>query len=165
MLLIPRSERIRTRPIAIGAGSLSATTYVTFEDVKVPSSYLIGKEGKGFMYTMTNFNHERLWIVFQSLRGCRMSIHDTMAWAQKREAFGQTLIQQPVVRWKFGNMARKVEALQAWTEQVVYELEELNDLEGGCFAPSSDQSTVPRKLTVNADRGSITWWRYRSAES
>ncbi|KAH7014468.1 acyl-CoA dehydrogenase-like protein [Microdochium trichocladiopsis] len=129
MLLIPRSEGIRTRKIEIGAGSLSATTYVVFEDVKVPAEYLIGEEGLGFMYTMTNFNHERLWITFQALRGCRVSMLDAMEWAQKREAFGQTLIQQPVVRWKFGNMARKVDALHAWTEQVVYELEHLSDLE------------------------------------
>lgn len=119
-----------TRKIEVGVGSLSATTYVSFDDVKVPAEYLIGEEGLGFKYTMTNFNHERLWITFQALRGCRGSIQDTMNWAQKREAFGQTLIQQPVVRWKFGNMARKVEALHAWTEQLVYELENLNDVEG-----------------------------------
>ncbi|KXJ87903.1 acyl-CoA dehydrogenase-like protein [Microdochium bolleyi] len=129
MLLIPRSAGIRTRKIDIGAGSLSATTYVIFEDVRVPCEYLVGEEGMGFMYTMTNFNHERLWIAFQALRGCRASMMDAMEWAQKREAFGQTLISQPVVRWKFGNMARKVEALHAWTEQVVYELGQLDDLE------------------------------------
>jgi hypothetical protein len=28
-----------------------------------------------------NFNHERLWIVFQALRGCRTSMQDAMAWA------------------------------------------------------------------------------------
>jgi len=130
MLLIPRGPGIRTRKIDIGAGSLSATTYVVFEDTKVPVEYLVGEEGMGFMYTMTNFNHERLWIAFQALRGCRVSMMDAMEWAQKREAFGVRLIDQPVVRWKFGNMARKVEALQAWVEQVVYELGKLDDLEG-----------------------------------
>jgi alkylation response protein AidB-like acyl-CoA dehydrogenase len=79
---------------------------------------------------MTNFNHERLWIVGQALRGCRTSIHDTMSWAQKREAFGITLIEQPVVRFKFGHMARKVEGLQAWAERIIYELDDLSDKEG-----------------------------------
>jgi alkylation response protein AidB-like acyl-CoA dehydrogenase len=130
MILIPRLPGLKTRPISIGAGRLSATTYVTFEDVKVPASYLIGAEGAGFRQTMVNFNHERLWIVFQALRGCRTSMQDAMSWAQKREAFGQRLIDQPVVRYKFGNMARKVEALQAWTEQVVYELEHLSAADG-----------------------------------
>ena len=60
-------------------------------------------------------------------------MQDTMAWAQKREAFGQRLIDQPVVRYKFGNMARQVEALQAWTERIVYELEHLNAVDGVYF--------------------------------
>lgn len=130
MLLIPRSEGVRTRPVPVIAGPLSATTYVTFEDVKVPVENLIGPEGAGFRQTMVNFNHERLWIVFQVLRGCRMAISDAFQWALKREAFEKTLIEQPVVRYHFGHMGRKVERLQAWTEQVVYELEHLSDVDG-----------------------------------
>ena len=60
-------------------------------------------------------------------------MQDAMAWAQKREAFGQRLIDQPVVRYKFGNMTRQVEALQARTEQIVYELEHLSAADGVYF--------------------------------
>jgi alkylation response protein AidB-like acyl-CoA dehydrogenase len=131
MLLIPRDlPGIKTRIIEIGAGKLSATTFISFEDVEVPASFLIGQEGGGFKLIMSNFNHERLWIVFQALRGARICLQDAMEWAQKREAFGITLIEQPVVRYKFGLMAKKVESLQAWTEQVVYELEHLSNTEG-----------------------------------
>lgn len=158
MLLIPRSDGLRTRKIEIGAGSLSATTFVTFEDVKVPVEYLIGEEGNGFRYTMTNFNHERLWIVFQALRGCRTAIEDAMAWAQKREAFGKTIIEQPVVRYKFGNMARKVEALHAWTEQVIYELENLGDKEG--WWPSQ----YPVVVLTNPSSCSLAGWRDCAAQ-
>jgi alkylation response protein AidB-like acyl-CoA dehydrogenase len=139
-LLIPRSEGLATRKIEIGAGSISATTFVTFDDVKVPAEYLVGEEGMGFRYTMSNFNHERLWIAFQALRGCRTSVEDAMIWAKKREAFGIKIIDQPVVRHKFGHMAREIESLQAWTEQIIYELEHLDDKEGelvsliSCFA-------------------------------
>jgi alkylation response protein AidB-like acyl-CoA dehydrogenase len=130
-LLIPRDlEGIKCRKIEIGAGKLSATTYITFEDVRVPTRYLIGREGGGFRLIMSNFNHERLWIVFQALRGARTCLEDAMAWAQKREVFGQTLIQQPVVRHKFGLCGKKVEALQAWAEQVTYELDNLSEEEG-----------------------------------
>jgi alkylation response protein AidB-like acyl-CoA dehydrogenase len=130
MLLIPRSAGLTTRPVPVIAGPLSATTFVTFEDVKVPVEYLIGAEGQGFKQTMVNFNHERLWIAFQAIRGCRIAIHDAFSWALKREAFDKTLIEQPVVRNKFGNMGRQIESLQAWTEQIVYELENLSDAEG-----------------------------------
>lgn len=130
MLLIPRSAGLRTRKLEVIAGSLSATTYVTFEDVKVPAEYLIGKEGDGFKQTMVNFNHERLWIAFQAIRGCRTAIHDAWQWVLKREAFGKLLIDQPVVRFKIANMGRQIDALQAWTEQLIYELENLSDAEG-----------------------------------
>ncbi|EEH37014.2 hypothetical protein PAAG_07432 [Paracoccidioides lutzii Pb01] len=129
-LLIPRSEGIRTRKIEIGADGLSATTYVTFEDVKVPVEYLVGSEGQGFRYVMSNFNHERLWIAFQTIRSSRICLQDAMAWATKREAFGMKLIEQPVVRHKFGSMAKEVEALHAWTEQIIYELDHMSFKDG-----------------------------------
>lgn len=130
MLLIPRSEGLRTRKLDVISGPLSATTFVTFEDVKVPVEYLIGSEGDGFRQTMVNFNHERLWIAFQAIRGCRVALEDAFSWALKREAFDKKLIEQPVVRNKFGNMGRMVESLQAWTEQIIFELENLSDKDG-----------------------------------
>lgn len=131
MLLIPRDIKgIMTRKIEIGAGGMGATTYITFEDVKVPASYLVGKEGMGFKYTMSNFNHERLWIAFQALRGARLCLEDAMAWCMKREAFGKTLIEQPVVRHKFGHMARQVDGFQAWVESVIWELDNLSHEKG-----------------------------------
>jgi alkylation response protein AidB-like acyl-CoA dehydrogenase len=38
----------------------SGTSFVVFENVKVPVENLIGKEGQGFNYIVVNFNHERL---------------------------------------------------------------------------------------------------------
>lgn len=39
-----------------------STTMVTFEDVKVHKSNLIGPENGGFMLILLNFNHERFVI-------------------------------------------------------------------------------------------------------
>lgn len=64
------------------------------------------------------------------MRGARICLEDTFQWAQKREVFGQKLIEQPVVRHKLGICGKKVDALQAWTEQIVYELDHLSEAEG-----------------------------------
>lgn len=40
----------------------SGTSYLTFDDVKVPYENLIGQENKGFKCLMYNFNHERMGI-------------------------------------------------------------------------------------------------------
>jgi alkylation response protein AidB-like acyl-CoA dehydrogenase len=130
-LLIDRHlPGISCRKIEIGAGKLSATTYITFEDVKVPAEMLMGKEGGGFKFILSNFLHERIWIVFQALRGARTCLEDAFQWAMKREVFGQKLIEQPVVRHKLGLCGKKVDALQAWTEQIVYEIDNMSEEEG-----------------------------------
>ncbi|XP_034616348.1 probable acyl-CoA dehydrogenase 6 isoform X2 [Trachemys scripta elegans] len=45
----------------------SDTAQIFFEDVRVPSKYLIGEEGMGFTYQMLQFQEERLWAVASML--------------------------------------------------------------------------------------------------
>lgn len=40
--------------------AFSGTTFVIFDNVRVPVENLIGQEDKGFKYIVVNFNHERL---------------------------------------------------------------------------------------------------------
>lgn len=70
-------------------GWASGTTYITFEDVKVPVENLIGKEGEGFKYIMYNFNHERWGIVVQANRLARVCLEDAIKYAHKRKTFGK----------------------------------------------------------------------------
>lgn len=56
---------ITTRQMKCSGVWPSGTTYITFEDVKVPVENLIGKENEGFKYVMYNFNHERWGIIVQ----------------------------------------------------------------------------------------------------
>ena len=76
---------------------------------------------------------------------------EALAWAQKREAFGATLIEQGVVRHKFGHMVRQAEALQAWTEQIIYELNHLSDKEGtwSSHPVSLPTTSRPQKVVRN----------------
>jgi len=47
---------IKTKRMLMSGGWASGTSYITFEDVKVPVENLIGKENEGFKYIMYNFN-------------------------------------------------------------------------------------------------------------
>merc|ERR1712000_376573 len=89
----------------------SGTTYVTFEDVKVPVENLIGKENQGFRVIMTNFTHERIGIIIQCLRFSRVCYEEAMKFAHKRKTFGKKLIEHPVIRLKLAHMARQIEAM------------------------------------------------------
>ena len=59
-LLIPRTEGVKTRKMKLSGTASAGTSYLDFEDVKVPVEYLLGEEGKAFSYILTNFNHVRI---------------------------------------------------------------------------------------------------------
>lgn len=99
----------------------SGTTYVTFEDVKVPVENLIGKENAGFKVIMTNFNHERLGIIIQCNRFSRVCYEESYRYASKRVTFGKKLIQHPVIEEKLANMAHRIEATHAQLESLFYQ--------------------------------------------
>lgn len=109
------------------AGQISAgTTYIELDDVKVPVENLVGQEGMGMRYIMTNFNHERLSIAVGVTRTSRVALSAAFAYVMKREAFGKTLIEQPVVRHRLAKAGAELETLQAWVEQFVYQMTRLS---------------------------------------
>lgn len=64
LLLIEKSmPGVITRKMKCQGMWSSGTTFIVFEDVKVPVENLIGQENKGFSYIMKNFNHERLQLI------------------------------------------------------------------------------------------------------
>lgn len=100
VLLIERSEGVTTREMDCQGVHGSGTTYITFEDVKVPVENLIGRENAGFKVIMTNFNHERVGIIIQCNRFSRVLYEEAMKYANKRRTFGKKLIEHPVIRMK-----------------------------------------------------------------
>ncbi|KAJ3116453.1 hypothetical protein HDU96_009616 [Phlyctochytrium bullatum] len=99
--------------ITNGSFSDYFTTDVVYENVKVPVENLIGEENKGFPVIMANFNHERWSMVVGCARGARLVTEECFKWATQRKVFGKPLIEQPVIRFKLGQMLSQVEAVQA----------------------------------------------------
>lgn len=120
---------VTTRKMKCSGVWSSGTTYITFEDVKVPAGNLIGKEGKGFKYAMNNFNHERFAICAMTNRFSRVCLEEALKFAMKRKTFGKTLIEHPVIRWKLAEMSRMIEANHAWLEHVTYQMNTMTKLE------------------------------------
>lgn len=123
LLLIERTmPGVTTRKMKCSGVWSSGTTYITFEDVKVPVANLIGEENKGFKCMMYNFNHERWWVVVQAIRFARVCLEESIKHAHTRKTFGKRLIDHPVIREKIGNMARQIEATQSWLEVVTSQM-------------------------------------------
>jgi alkylation response protein AidB-like acyl-CoA dehydrogenase len=148
LLLIERDfGGVSTRRMDCQGVWSSGTTYITFEDVKVPVENLIGKENQGFRVIMTNFNHERIGIIIQCLRFSRVCFEESVKYANKRKTFGKKLIDHPVIRLKLAHMARQIEASYNWLENLIYQCQKMGETEamlrlGGPIASLKAQATV-----------------------
>eukprot|EP00484_Ammonia_sp_Unknown_P026654 CAMPEP_0197035706 /NCGR_PEP_ID=MMETSP1384-20130603/13425_1 /TAXON_ID=29189 /ORGANISM="Ammonia sp." /LENGTH=413 /DNA_ID=CAMNT_0042465799 /DNA_START=41 /DNA_END=1282 /DNA_ORIENTATION=+ len=100
----------------------STTTYVVFRNCRVPKSHIIGQEGLGFKPLMHNFNHERFIFATMANRYSRVCLEESIKYARGRETFGKPLIKHQVIRHKIGNMIKKIEATQAYIEEIAYKM-------------------------------------------
>ncbi|TWU75910.1 hypothetical protein ED733_006074 [Metarhizium rileyi] len=147
LLLIERGPGVSTRRMDCQGVWSSGTTYITFEDAKVPVENLLGKKDKGFGVIMTNFNHERIGIIIQCLRFSRVCFEESVKYANKRRTFGKKLIEHPVIRMKLAHMARQIEASYNWLENMIYQCQKMGEHEamlrlGGPIAGLKAQATV-----------------------
>jgi len=122
LLLIERSEGLETKPIKTSYGSAAGTGYIIMENVKVPVENILGEENGGFQCIMSNFNHERWFIVCLLAGSCRGITEEAFRWTMQRKVFGKTLIHQPVIRQKLAAMISKTEALENWLESITYQM-------------------------------------------
>lgn len=122
LLLEKTMPGITVRKLTTQGMLTSGSTYITFEDVKVPVEHLLGKENQGFKVIVHNFNHERLGIIGQANRFSRVCYEEAVKHAHKRKTFGTELINHAVIRNKLANMAIRIEAVQTWYESLTYQM-------------------------------------------
>ena len=116
----------RTRLDKMGwLSSDTATLY--FDDVRVPVENLIGEEGTGFSSIVNNFNAERIDMAAQSIAFSRACYQEALEWSKERETFGKRLADHQVIRHKFIEMDRKINATQAWCELLAWRLNQGDD--------------------------------------
>ncbi len=94
----------------------SDTAALYFDNVEVPPENMIGPENGGFIGIMQNFNSERLGMAMGCCAMARVCLEEAAGWATTRETFGKRLAQHQSIRIKLADMARQIEATQAWVD-------------------------------------------------
>ncbi|KAF0962257.1 acyl-CoA dehydrogenase family protein [Rhodococcus sp. T7] len=69
------------------------TSELSFTDVRVPVSNLLGEEGQGFGQMMAQLVQERLIIGAQASGAMTRAVEDTVAYTKSRQAFGHNLFE------------------------------------------------------------------------
>ncbi|CAH2282850.1 probable acyl- dehydrogenase 6 [Pelobates cultripes] len=106
----------------------SDTAQIFFEDVRVPSKYLIGEEGMGFIYQMLQFQEERMWGVASVLSTMENIIQETVNYTSQRKIFNQPLLNNQVVHFRLAELATEVELLRSMLYRTVGLYVEGNDV-------------------------------------
>jgi Acyl-CoA dehydrogenases len=86
------------------------TAIVSFDDCRIPTANLLGKEGDGFRYAMMGLDGGRLNIAACSLGGARLALETAQAYVGTRKQFGKSLNEFQNIQFKLADMATQLEA-------------------------------------------------------
>lgn len=98
--------------------SNQATLY--FDNCRVHASNMLGEEHKGFLSIMENFNPERIGLTACAIGHMKIVYDYCLEWARERKTFGQPLVQHQVIRHKFADISAKIDACEAYLNQVCW---------------------------------------------
>ncbi|HCG8219459.1 TPA: acyl-CoA dehydrogenase family protein [Vibrio parahaemolyticus] len=86
------------------------TRAVTFENVVIPASHLLGEEGKGFIFAMKGLDGGRINIATCSVGTAQQALNQATQYMQERKQFGKSLAQFQALQFKLADMATELVA-------------------------------------------------------
>ena len=95
------------------------TAELSFVDVRVPATNLIGEENRGFYHLMRNLPAERLGIAIGAVAQARRALELTTAYAQDRKAFGQAIGTFQVNRHAIADMTVLLDVMQVYIDRCI----------------------------------------------
>ncbi len=102
----------------------SDTRGITFEDVKVPEKYRLGREGDGFKIAMGAFDHTRPPVAAGAVGLARRAMDEAIAYAKTRKTFGQPISSYQAVSFMIADMAKDIEAGRLLVYQAAWTIDQ-----------------------------------------
>ncbi len=88
----------------------SDTAELFFDNCRIPKRYVLGEMGKGFYYTMHNFQGERLASAISNVALMERAVEMAVAYGKEREAFGKPIGEFQVWKHRFAEHVTSIEA-------------------------------------------------------
>lgn len=89
------------------------TGEISMEDVRIPSSNLLGEEGKGFGYLMIELISTRLSAAAGAVGTCQAALDEAIKYANERRQFGKSIGEFQMVQEVIARMVVETEAARA----------------------------------------------------
>ncbi|MES2141161.1 MAG: acyl-CoA dehydrogenase family protein [Bacteroidota bacterium] len=95
------------------------TCEMFFDNVKVPISCLLGKEGEGFNYLMQELPQERLLVGIMGITTAETAIEKTIQYTKDRIAFGKPVASFQNTRFKLAEMATETQIGRVFVDKCI----------------------------------------------
>jgi len=101
----------------------SDTAEISFDNVEISATNLMGEEGKGFPYIMQHFALERLIMAINAHARAEYAIDYTLGYMAERETFGKSLDKYQALRHTMVEHATEVEHIKVFNYAAVARLD------------------------------------------
>ncbi|MBP1706691.1 MAG: acyl-CoA dehydrogenase (acd-7) [Chloroflexi bacterium] len=101
----------------------SAATQVSFSNVRVPLSNLVGEEGRGFYNTIEFLDGYRVEVGASAVGLAQGAFERALTYAQNRSAFGHKIGTFQAISHKLAEMATKIEAVRLLVYEAAYQFD------------------------------------------
>ena len=98
------------------------TAELYFNNVKVPANNLLGEEGQGFIYLMSQLPQERLSVAVIAVAACEAALEMTIQYCKERTAFGRPIGKFQNTRFKLAEMKTETEIARVFVDRCIMEL-------------------------------------------
>ncbi len=95
------------------------TCELFFENVEVPKENLLGKEGEGFKYLMTELSQERLVVALSAIGAAEGALATTVQYTKDRIAFGKPIAELQNTRYKLAEVATEIQIGRVFIDRCV----------------------------------------------
>ncbi len=111
----------------------SDTAQIVFENCRVPTANLLGREGDGYRIALSNLETGRIGIAAQAVGMARAALDAALQFACERMAFGKPIAAHQAINFKLADMATQIEAAR----QLVWHAAALRDAGEPCLKEAS----------------------------
>jgi alkylation response protein AidB-like acyl-CoA dehydrogenase len=108
---------VRGRKLAKIGQHAQDTAELSFTDVRVPVENLLGQEGEGFRYLVSNLPQERLSIAASAVAAAEAALGWTLEYVRERQAFGQPIGSFQSSRFTLAEVRSEVEVARVYVDR------------------------------------------------
>ena len=129
----------------------SDTASLTFDNVRVPASHLIGNEGEGFVQALQILDGGRISIAALSVGLAQGALNASLKYSIERKQFNQRLADMQAIQFKLAKMAMDIDAARLLTYKTAW----MKDNGQGITLAASQAKLYASEIAVRAAEESV----------